>query len=88
VVMSPSLSLPPQSSRCSLDRGDNVVVPLGGGHGDHLGQVLGVVAGDGEDELGYLLLAPPGLRDPGANWFCQDCREFSSTNLLMVLLPC
>ena len=40
-------SLPPHSSCGSLDQGDNVVVALDGGQGDHLGQVLYVVAGDG-----------------------------------------
>ena len=38
-----------------LDRGDDVVVPLGGGHVNHLGNVLGLVAGDGKDELSYSL---------------------------------
>ena len=56
-------------SCCGLDRGDNVVLPLDGGHINHLGKVLGAVAGDGEDELGYSLLAPPGVYDPGAIWF-------------------
>ena len=51
VVMCPSLSLPPQSSCGGLDEGDNIVdvVPLDGGHGDHLDQVLGMVAGGGKD---------------------------------------
>ena len=39
--------LPPQSSCGSLDQGDNVVVPLDGGQGNHLGQFLNVVAGGG-----------------------------------------
>ena len=30
--------------------GDNVVVPLDGGHNDHLGYGLGVVAGGVEDD--------------------------------------
>jgi hypothetical protein len=47
VVMSSSISLPPQSSRGGLDEGDNVVEPLDGGHGDCLGRVPGVVAGGG-----------------------------------------
>ena len=49
-MISFSLSLPPQSSCGSLDDGDSVIVPLDGGHGDHPGQVLGVVAGGGEDD--------------------------------------
>ena len=32
-----------------LDEGDNVAVPLEGGHGDHPSLVLGIVAGGGED---------------------------------------
>ena len=32
-----------------LDGGDSIVVLLGGGHGNRRGQVLGVVAGGGED---------------------------------------
>ena len=30
--------------------GDSVVVPLGRGHADHTGQVLGMVADGGEDD--------------------------------------
>ena len=40
-------SLPSQSSCGSLDKGVDIVVPLYGGHGDHLGRVLGVVVGGG-----------------------------------------
>ena len=42
-VISSSLSLLPQSSYGSLDGGDSVIVPLDRGHGDHPGQVLGVL---------------------------------------------
>ena len=49
-VMWSFLSLPPQSSCGGLNEGDNVVIPLDGGHSDQLGQVLGVVAGGGEDD--------------------------------------
>ena len=41
-------SLPPQLYCGGLDKGYDVVVPLGGGHGDHLGRVLGAVAGGGD----------------------------------------
>ena len=40
-------SLSPQSSCGSLDQGDDVVVALDGGQGDHLGQVLNMVTGGG-----------------------------------------
>ena len=40
-------SLSPQSSCGSLDQCDDVVLPLDGGQGDHLGQVLNMVAGGG-----------------------------------------
>ena len=49
-MMFSSLSLPPQMSRDGLGEGDGVIVPLDGGHGDPPAQVLGVVAGGGEDE--------------------------------------
>ena len=46
----------PTSLPCSgRDRGDDFVVPLGGGHVNHLGKVLGLVAGNGKDELSYSL---------------------------------
>ena len=66
---SPAVSLPPQSSRGGLNGVDDVVVPLNGGHANHRGKVLGAVAGNGEDELGYSLLATPGVYNPGAIWF-------------------
>jgi hypothetical protein len=56
VVISLSLSLPPQLYRSGLDEGVGVVVPLDGGHGDHPGQVLGAVADGGEEEPGYHFL--------------------------------
>ena len=50
VVMSSSLSLPPQLSCGGLDKVDVVVVSLEGGHDGHLVEGLGVVAGGGEDD--------------------------------------
>jgi hypothetical protein len=41
-------SLLPQSCCGGLDKGDDVVVPLDGGHGNHLGRVLCAVAGGGD----------------------------------------
>ena len=41
-------ALPPQSSRGGLGEGKNVVILQDGGHGVHLGQVLGVVASGGD----------------------------------------
>ena len=55
MVVSSSLSLPPQQSRGGLDEGVVVVVLLDGGGDGHLVECLGVLAGGGEDELGYLL---------------------------------
>jgi hypothetical protein len=49
-MMFSSLSLPSQMPRDGLGEGDGVIVPLDGGHGDPPAQVLGVVAGGGEDE--------------------------------------
>ena len=57
VAMSSPISLPPQSSCGGLDEGDDVVVPLDGGHSDRLCQVLGVIAGAGEDYNQALLLS-------------------------------
>ena len=50
MAISSSLSLPPQSSFGGLVEGDSAAVPLDGAHGDHPGQVLGVVAGGGKDD--------------------------------------
>ena len=50
VVMSSSLSLPPQLSCGGLDKVDVVVVSLEGGHDGHLVEGLGVVDGGGEDD--------------------------------------
>ena len=61
-----TLSLPPQSSHGGLDGGDDVTVPLDGGHVDHPGKVLLAVVDGGEEELGYSFLAPPGVCDPWA----------------------
>ena len=44
------LSLPLQSSCSGLGVGDGVELPLDGGHGYPPSQVLGVVAGGGEDD--------------------------------------
>jgi hypothetical protein len=62
-------SFQPQLSCGGLDEGDSVTVPLDGGHVNHLGKVLCVVADDGEDELGSSILATPGVYNPGANLF-------------------
>ena len=50
MVISLALSLPPQLSCGGLDDGGSIVVPLDGGQGDRPGQVLGMVAGSGEDD--------------------------------------
>ena len=42
-------SLPPQPS-CGVDDSDSFVVPLGRGHADRTGQVLGMGTGGGEDD--------------------------------------
>ena len=42
-------SLPTKLFCVNLDEGGDVAVPLEGGHGNHPGLVLGVVAGGGED---------------------------------------
>ena len=78
VSISPTLSV---SQR--LARSDPVIMLLDRSHGDHPGQVFGVVTGNGEVELGFLFLATPGIYSPGANWSCQACRELSSTSFFL-----
>ena len=57
VVVSSVLSLQPQHPDGDLDDGNSVVVPMVGGHFNHPGQVLGVVAdGSEEDPEGLCLL--------------------------------
>ena len=50
-----TLSLPPQLSCSGHNEGGVVVVPLDGGRDGHPVEGHGVIAGGGEDELGYLL---------------------------------
>ena len=50
MVVSSVLSLPPQHPDGDLDDGSSVEVPLDGGHFNHPGQVLGLVAGGSEDD--------------------------------------
>ena len=44
------VSISPQLSFGGVYDGDSVVVPLGRGHTDRTGQILGIVAGGGEDD--------------------------------------
>ena len=50
VVVFYLLSLPPQHPDGNLDDGSSIVVPPDGGHFNHPGQVLRVVAGGCEDD--------------------------------------
>jgi hypothetical protein len=58
-------SFPPQSYCGGLDKGRVVVEPLDGGHGNHLGRVLGAVAGGGDrgGPVNYLASADNDCRD-------------------------
>ena len=82
-----ALSLPPQLSHSGLNGGDSVVVPLDGGHVNHLGKVLGIVADDGKDWLGCLLLDTPGVYTQGqfGSTSCPLCPGIPDAVVLLLL---
>ena len=63
------------------------MVPLDGGHVNHLGKVLGIVADDGKDWLGCLLLDTPGVYTQGqfGSTSCPLCPGIPDAVVLLLL---